>query len=180
MDGKRLITLARQTIEAAFTKKPVDLTKYKKYNQKRGVFVTLTKDGELRGCIGFVLPQFPLYDAVQRAARSAAFEDPRFPALEAEELGEIRVEVSVLTKPKILKVAKPEEYIKAIKIGRDGLIIKHGFYSGLLLPQVPVEYGWNTETFLEHLCLKAGLPPTAWKEKGTTIESFQAEIFSEE
>jgi AmmeMemoRadiSam system protein A len=177
--GVKLLELARRAIEATFTKREMELEPYKRFDQRSGVFVTLTKEGELRGCIGYPVAQFPLYQGVIHAARAAAFDDPRFPALEPEELGEVRIEVTVLTEPKRLDVAKPAEYKKKIKVGRDGLIIRQGFHTGLLLPQVPVEYGWNTETYLEHLCLKAGLPKDAWKEKGTTIEAFQGEIFSE-
>jgi len=179
MDGKELITLARSAIETKFTKKYLDLTQYKHLSEKRGVFVTLTKDGELRGCIGFILPEFELAEGIVHAARAAAFDDPRFPALEPEELGEIRVEISLLTVPKPITVKSPEEYLKKIKIGRDGLIFRKGFHTGLLLPQVPVEYGWSIETYLEHLGLKAGLSAKAWKEPGVTIEAFQAEIFTE-
>ncbi len=180
--GTLLIRLARQAIETAFTKREIDLSQYKTEKQlagRLGVFVTLTKDEELRGCIGFVEGELPLYGGVVHAARAAAFDDPRFPSLEPEELGEVRVEVSVLTPPKRIKVRNPEEYLGKVRVGRDGLIIRKGFYSGLLLPQVPAEYGWSVETYLEHLCLKAGLEPKAWKEKGVEIEAFQAEIFSE-
>ena len=180
--GTLLIRLARQAIETAFTKRELDLAPYRKEKAlagRLGVFVTLTEEEELRGCIGFIKGEVPLCEGVVHAARAAAFDDPRFPALEPEELGEVRVEVSVLTTPKQLKVRTPEEYLEKVRVGRDGLIIRKGFYSGLLLPQVPVEYGWSVETFLEHLCLKAGLAPKAWKEKGVEIEAFQAEIFSE-
>lgn len=179
-DAKQLLALARDAIEASFTKKELDLTPYKAFSKKQGVFVTLTKNEELRGCIGYPIAEFPLYEGVIEAARAAAFNDPRFPALQPEELGEIRVEISILTVPEKVTVKLPEEYLTKLKVGRDGLIIKQRFHSGLLLPQVPVEYGWNIETFLEQLCYKAGLPHDAWKQPDTTIESFQAEIYSEE
>ncbi len=180
--GTLLLRLARQAIETAFTKRELDLSQYKADKllaERLGVFVTLTKEGELRGCIGFVKGELPLYEGVVHAARAAAFDDPRFPSLDPEELGGIRIEVSVLSLPEPLKVKKPDEYLEKVRVGRDGLIIRKGFYSGLLLPQVPVEYGWSVETYLEHLCLKAGLERKAWKEKGVAIEAFQAEIFSE-
>ncbi len=180
MGVSKLITLARAAIETAFTKKELDLEPYKELKDERGVFVTLTKEGELRGCIGYIKPIGPLYEGIVHAARAAAFDDPRFPRLEPEELGAIRVEVSVLTPASPVEVEKPEEYLKKITVGTDGLIIKHGFHTGLLLPQVPIEYGWNVETYLEHLCLKAGLPREAWRDKKTEISAFQAEVFEEE
>ncbi len=176
----QLLKLARAAIETAFTKKRLDTTAYEQaFSEQRGVFVTLTKEGELRGCIGFLTGAMPLWKGVVTAARAAAFDDPRFPALDPEELGSIRIEVSVLTEPTLLTVKTPAEYVKKINVGRDGLIIKHGFHQGLLLPQVAVEYGWNAETFLEHLCLKAGLPRDAWREPKTRIETFHAEIVDE-
>lgn len=178
-EREELLVLARKAIETAFTKKNLDLNPYKRWKDKRGIFVTLTKDDKLRGCIGFLKERFPLFEGVVKAARAAAFEDPRFPPLEPEELGSIRIEISILTPAELVSVQRPEEYLKKIKVGRDGLIIKQGFYSGLLLPQVPVEYGWNIETYLEQLCHKAGLPIKAWKEPKSTIESFQADILSE-
>jgi uncharacterized protein (TIGR00296 family) len=95
------------------------------------------------------------------------------------ELDSILVEVTVLTKPELIKVKKPSEYPAQISIGRDGLIVEQSFYKGLLLPQVPIEQGWNTEEFLSHTCIKAGLPPDAWFEKSTKISKFQGQIFTE-
>ncbi len=180
LHGTKLLELARIAIETRFTRKEIDLERYKELSEERGVFVTLTKDGELRGCIGYVEPIGSLRRDVVRAARAAAFDDPRFPAVQPEELGEIRVEVSILTPPERISAKKPEALLKSIRIGTDGLIITQRFHHGLLLPQVASEYGWNAETFLEHLCMKAGLPRGAWKDKETVIESFQANIFTEE
>ncbi len=174
-----LVRLAREAIESEFTQHELKTAPYQRFSEERGAFVTLTKEDELRGCIGYVQPIGPLYKTVILAARAAAFHDPRFPPLKPEELGAIRVEVSVLTAPKKIEVKEPTEYLQKIKIGRDGLVIKRGFRQGLLLPQVPVEYGWNVETFLEHLCRKAGLPLDAWKDPATQIEAFQAEIYKE-
>ncbi len=143
----------------------------KSFGEKWGCFVTLTEGGKLRGCIGYPEPVLPLVEALVEAAIGAC-RDPRFPPLDASELPNIRIEVSVLTKPKPIK---PEK----IKVGGDGLIIKRGFYSGLLLPQVATEYGWDREEFLSHTCVKAGLHSDAWKEKGTEILAFQAEVFGE-
>jgi len=141
------------------------------FREKRGCFVTLTEEGELRGCIGYPEPVMPLVDALVGAAISAC-SDPRFPPLDETELKRIRIEVSVLTKPKPIKPAD-------IKTGRDGLVVRQGFYSGLLLPQVATEYAWSKDEFLRQTCIKAGLHPDAWKEKGTEILAFQAEVFSE-
>jgi AmmeMemoRadiSam system protein A len=141
------------------------------FYDERGCFVTLTEEGELRGCIGYPEPVKPLIDAIIDSARNAC-RDPRFPPLDPSELGKIRIEVSILTKPKPIKPAD-------VKVGRDGLIIRQGFRSGLLLPQVAVEYGWTKDEFLQHTCIKAGLTPGAWKEEGTELLAFQAEVFGE-
>ena len=119
-----------------------------------------------------------LKDAIKEAAVSAC-HDPRFPPLRSDEIDSIIVEVSILTKPAEIKVKEPEEYIKKIKVGRDGLIAEQGFYRGLLLPQVAVEYGWNALQFLEETCMKAGLMPDCWRDRRTKIYSFQAHVFSE-
>jgi hypothetical protein len=120
----------------------------------------------------------PLKDAIIEGAKSAT-KDPRFPPLMEKELGSIIIEVTILTKPTLINVTKPEEYLKEIKIGRDGLIAEQGFYKGLLLPQVPVEQGWDGEEFLSHTCMKAGLMPDAWYDKNTKISRFSGQIFTE-
>lgn len=180
-DGKKLIALARDSIIAAFSgeeaEAPAELAK--KFSTPQGGFVTLTIDGELRGCIGYVEPVFPLYETIMRAALSAAFEDPRFAPLEESEFKKVQIEISVLTLPQMIEAKKPEEYLKQIKIGEDGLIIKGKFGSGLLLPQVFTEYKCNPKTALEMTCQKAGLPLDAWKNLNNKIYKFQAEIFSE-
>ena len=179
-DGEKLISLARKCIEKSFEEFRIEEVKDGELKKKRGVFVTLKKypSRELRGCIGFPFPVFPLFEAVQRAAYSSAFEDYRFEPLKKEELNEIIIEVSVLTKPKILK-CKPEEYHKKIKLGKDGLIIQNGPFSGLLLPQVAVEMGWDEKEFMENLCYKANLTPDFLYDKRTKIWKFQAQIFCE-
>ena len=121
-----------------------------------------------------------LFNALEDAAISAATKDPRFPAVKSKELDSITFEVTILTPPKKVVVSKPEEYLSKIKVGRDGLIVKHGFYSGLLLPQVPVEYGWNEKEFLEYTCEKAGLPKNYWKNSETEIQKFEGIVFKEE
>lgn len=180
-DGKVLISVAKSTILNWFTRKPKNISPEiaKKFSEKLGVFVTLKIDGELRGCIGFVEPKFPLIDGIQRAALLAAFNDPRFPPLREEEFSRLNVEISVLTKPILLTVNKPEEYLDKIKIGRDGLIMEYSGYSGLLLPQVPVEEKWNVKEFLNYTCIKAGLPQDSWQNPECKVYVFQAEIFSE-
>ena len=178
-DGKLLLELARKILELHFYRKKFDESKYDKFSEKQGVFVTLHKHGELRGCIGFPHPVYPLKDAVQKAALSAAFDDPRFPALREEELKEIDIEISVLTVPEKIEVKKPEEYFNKIKIGKDGLILRSPLSSGLLLPQVFTEWKVDAHGAVEMTCEKAGLPRDAWKHKEVEIFKFQAEIFSE-
>ncbi|MBP7735544.1 MAG: AmmeMemoRadiSam system protein B [Spirochaetes bacterium] len=142
--------------------------------EKRGVFVTLKKHGRLRGCIGYLTGIKPLILAVLDNSYNAAFEDPRFGPVTEDELPAITIEISVLTEP--VRVKSVDE----IKVGRDGLIIERGFYRGLLLPQVPVEQGWDRRAFLDGTCQKAGLPSNAWKDKETKISRFQAVVFGEE
>lgn len=141
--------------------------------EKRGAFVTLKKHGELRGCIGYVVPIKPLYLAVWDVAKEAALNDPRFMPVREDELPELEYEISALSP--LYRVNS----ISDIKIGRDGLMMKKGFYSGLLLPQVPVEEGWNLKKFLEYTCLKAGLPHDCYKDPDIEIYRFEAEVFSE-
>jgi hypothetical protein len=182
--GAYLVSLARSAIEQYFAsgKRMAPGRKDAPLSEKRGVFVTLESypSHELRGCIGYPLPVSPLGNAVVDSALHAAFEDPRFPPLEKAELGKTVMEVSVLTVPEEMEVKSPDEYLKKIKVGRDGLIISYGYSSGLLLPQVPIEWNWNEEEFLAHLCEKAGLPRNLWKSPSAKISRFEAQIFSEE
>lgn len=136
-----------------------------------GAFVTLNRQGSLRGCIGNIVGQGPLYATVWNMARAAAFEDPRFPRLESPELDDLAIEISILGP--VTPCPDPE----AVVVGRHGLIMRRGLRQGLLLPQVPVEWGWNREQFLDQTCRKAGLPATAWRDPGTDIYWFEAEIF---
>jgi uncharacterized protein (TIGR00296 family) len=181
-EGKKLITLARDAISSAFSNKDFVVKEElkKEFSKVLGVFVTLNKGGMLRGCIGFPEGVFPLYEGVVKAAKSAAFSDPRFPRLSEEELKDVAIEVSVLTEPKRIRVKRPEEYLKEIKVGRNGLIVRSTFGSGLLLPQVATEYDWDTRTFIEHTCLKAGLPKDSWKDiENCAVFRFQSQVFSE-
>ncbi|MCS7106269.1 MAG: TIGR00296 family protein, partial [Candidatus Aenigmarchaeota archaeon] len=138
--GKVLVKLARKTVEKFFEKNKLEIeeSKEKEFKEKRGVFVTIETypEKELRGCVGFPLPNFPLYEAVQRAAISSAFEDYRFEPLRKEEMGKIVFEVSILTKPKLIEVKKAGDYLEKIKEGKDGLIIELKGFSALYLPQV--------------------------------------------
>ena len=150
------------------------------FETERGVFVTLEKDGALRGCIGRPRAEQPAIEALVESAVGAATDDPRFPPVAPDELDSITVEVSVLTPPEPLEVDEPSAYPEAIAVGRDGLIVYGDGRSGLLLPQVPVEQDWGPEAFLAGTCRKAGLPVTAWRDPDVTIETFQAQIFSEQ
>jgi AmmeMemoRadiSam system protein A len=138
----------------------------------QGAFVTITIGGELRGCIGTFREDTPLYRTVAQMAVAAASEDPRFPPLTAAELPKTHVEISALTP------MKPVADVREIEVGRHGLYVTQGFHSGVLLPQVATEYGWDRTTFLEQTCRKAGLPKNAWQE-GAKILSFEAEVFGE-
>lgn len=186
-DGKQLVNLARKAIlhYLAFNElleEPEDVPE--KFQKKSGVFVTLNKiteagEKKLRGCIGYPLPILPLVQATIQGATSAATNDPRFPPVTTDEMKKIVVEVTVLTPPRVLEVKKPKEYLEKIKIGRDGLIIKRGGWSGLLLPQVPVEWNWTVEEFLDHTCNKAGLAGDCWKKSDTEVSVFSGIIFQE-
>jgi uncharacterized protein len=140
-------------------------------SQLRGVFTTLYWDRKLRGCVGYPAAVTPLYRAVTETARGAAFEDPRFPPLTLEEATQLRVSLSVLSP--LAPIAAEE-----VEVGRHGLLISHGDRRGLLLPQVPVEHGWDRITFLEQTCRKAGIPTEAW-QRGAKIEAFTAEVFAD-
>jgi AmmeMemoRadiSam system protein A len=140
-------------------------------DEPRGVFTTLYSDGNLRGCVGYAAAVMPLYRAVAETARAAAFEDSRFSPVSREEALKLEVSLSVLSR---VVAIDPE----AVEVGRDGLVISMGNRRGLLLPQVPVEQGWNRETFLEQTCRKAGLPLDAWR-RGAIVEAFTAEVFSD-
>ena len=142
-----------------------------KLYEKRGAFVTLNKEGSLRGCIGYIEPFKPLIEAVEGMAVSAAFHDPRFQPLEEDEFEESELEISVLTPLKRIS------NIKKIKVGVHGLYIKSAGSTGLLLPQVAVEYGWDSEEFLYHTCRKAGLSGDCWKDDDTEIYIFSADVF---
>ncbi len=180
--GTYLVRLARESIEYYFKHnrlmpKPEDYPEI--FNEKRGVFVTLNTypDNNLRGCIGYPLAYEPLIDGVILSAVSAAFGDPRFKPLSTFEFDKVIVEVTVLSP--MIPLDPSKSYVDQIKVGRDGLYVVCGAYSGLLLPQVPVEWGWDEETFLANVCHKAGLPYTCYQEKTCTFYRFTGQIFEE-
>jgi len=172
-DGERLLKLARESIMEDLDGEKPKIPDEKQFRQARGVFVTLTEKGELRGCIGFPYPTLPVAEAVYEAAKRAAFSDTRFSPVEKEDLEKIKIEISILTQPE--EVKKVDE----IKVGEDGLIGEYLGYSGLLLPQVAVEYKMSRIDFLEAICDKAGLSRNSWQNKNFKLKKFQVQIFSE-
>jgi len=173
-ERKELLALARQTIEMKLFAKS-DLhpnCEASIFSEDKGIFVTIHRSGELRGCIGTLEVDTPLKDIVVQMAKSSAFKDPRFPPLTQREYSEIDIEISVLSAP--YKITSSEE----VEVGKHGIIISKGYRRGLLLPQVATERNWDRETFLNHTCLKAGLPEDAWRGD-VIIELFEAEVFGE-
>ncbi len=180
-----LLALAREAIESSLGHESTEVyDNIKKspsslYQQRTGVFVTLRKrEGEnsyaLRGCIGNLYGASSLVGSVSSLAKEAAFHDPRFPAVRLDELDELSIEISVLTTPE--RISSYEE----IRIGIDGVILSKGHSRAVFLPQVALEQGWDMEEMLDHLCMKAGISPSAWKDGRCDLEVFQAEVFSEE
>lgn len=176
-DGAFAVARARELVEAAVRRKPVEEIVYPPaFAHPRGVFVTLTEFGELRGCIGIPYPVMPLSEALEDAAVSAAVRDPRFRPVGPAELANICLEVTVLTPPEAL-ICPPAERWQYVEVGRHGLIVKAGSRSGLLLPQVALEYEWTPSEFLSQTCIKAGLPPSAWRESSCSVFVFEGQIF---
>jgi AmmeMemoRadiSam system protein A len=173
---RELLALARQSLEAAFRNEPpprLPSDRAEAFGQPRALFVTLKKEGALRGCIGTLSPEGDLARTVPMFARKAAFEDPRFQPLEAGELGQCEIEISALTAP------QPIESVEEIEVGRDGLIFEWRGYQGLLLPQVATEWGFTREQFLDAVAQKAGARPGAWRDSACRLWIFQAEVFGE-
>ena len=169
-DGAALLGIARAALRVRFglgTQPP--LPDSGPLAEERGAFVTLTREDELRGCIGSFAPTGSLAQTVARLAVSAATEDPRFPPVTADELDDLDVHISVLDPPR--RMWAPSD----IHLGRDGLLVRLGWHRGALLPRVAVEQGWDAETFLERTCLKAGLRPDAWKDPAAVVELFSTE-----
>lgn len=181
-EGELAVRAARQAVDAEARHQStgnIDLPQ--SFKEKRGVFVTLSiyPSHDLRGCIGYPEPVYSLGSALLMAAQ-AACHDPRFPPLRSEELDHIAVEVSILTPPAEIKCADRKKLPELVNVGEDGLIVEMGPFRGLLLPQVPIEWEWDAETFLGQTCLKAGLSPDTWLDKKAKFCKFQAEIFTEE
>lgn len=172
-----LLSAARSSIESIFKKRIIPSPDYKKFpvlKSKAGAFVTLTIEGNLRGCIGYIISEKKLFDTICDAAVQAALHDPRFPPLSREELKQVHIEISVLSEPFAMKS------YDEIELGRHGLIVDEDGMRGLLLPQVPIEHGMTKEEFLSALCRKAGLPRDLWREKTLNISMFTANVFEEE
>lgn len=179
-----LVRKAREVVTKILNNQKIEISEEfkRKYSEKRGVFTTILTypEKELRGCIGYPYPIYPLWKALILSAKAAAFEDPRFIPLTIEELDKVIFEVTVLTEPKRVKYNSYKELLDKIEIGRHGLIVKYGPFQGLLLPQVPLEYGWDVSEFISQTCLKAGLPPNFWIENKVEIYTFEGEIYAEE
>ena len=172
---------ARKVIERHLKREDLEGSELpERFHEMGGVFVTLNKypSDDLRGCIGYPEPVLQLKKAIPQAAISST-RDPRFPPLTLDELNDITVEITLLTPPEDVPFDDPFELPEKIECGRDGLIISSGPYTGLLLPQVPVEHGWNEEQFLDHTCLKAGLTPDTWRRGDCSVKRFQGYIFGE-
>ncbi|MBN1996977.1 AmmeMemoRadiSam system protein A [candidate division KSB1 bacterium] len=174
-EKKSLLRVARETILSTANghNKPSFQYEFPVFHEKRGAFVTLHKNKELRGCIGYIHGIEPLLDTVIEMAIAAARRDPRFKPVETHELESIDIEISVLSP--LQEISDP----KNIVVGTHGLYIEHGAHSGLLLPQVATEHGWDRKTFLSYTCKKAGLKENAWSDEGIRIFIFTADVFGE-
>ncbi|WP_069806480.1 TIGR00296 family protein [Vulcanisaeta thermophila] len=188
-EGKLLVKLARDAVSQYLRTRrimepPKELPE-KLLKDKYGVFTTIevfmgrNKRGELRGCIGFPQAVYNVAMGVIRSAIAAAVEDPRFEPMSPEELDKVTFEVSILSPLELLEPGNPRDYLNKIVIGRHGIVIQRGYYSGLLLPQVPVEYCWDAMEFLNEGCVKAFLPPDCWLDEDTSVLIYEAQIFRE-
>jgi AmmeMemoRadiSam system protein A len=182
-----LLAIARESIEESLERVPpstyreVDADPPDALCGEEGAFVTLKRKGfsdgapgGLRGCIGNIIGQRPLYALVHRLAKESAFHDPRFPAVKLGELADLLIEISILTVPQ--EVSGPQEIV----VGRDGVILSCGYHRAVFLPQVATEQGWDRHTMLDHLAMKAGLDPSGWHQRSCTFSIFQAEVFGED
>lgn len=178
--GRIAVKAARAAAEAETRGEPAEVRISGPFSESCGVFVTVSEfpSGDLRGCIGYPEPIFPLEKGLVKAAVSAC-HDPRFPPLTLEEAKACTFEITILTPPEEIHFSDPEELVRKIVIGRDGLIMELEGRRGLFLPQVPVEWGWDVYEYLAHLSVKAGLPPFAWSRPGVRFSRFEGEIFSE-
>lgn len=181
-EGAIAVQIARRVIEAAvLSENPGEIDIPKSFKDNGGVFTTINRypSGDLRGCIGYSEPILPIVSAIVRTAKSAALKDTRFRPLHEDELKKITVSVSFLTKPEHILYDDPKELPGLVNIGKHGLIVKNERASGLLLPQVPVEQGWDSEVFLNQVCVKAGLPHKIWRSRKVDLYTFTAEVFEE-
>jgi uncharacterized protein len=184
-EGEELVRTARYVVESFASSvrfsRWIAEERLARYTPRHGVFVTIEHypTRTLRGCIGFPTALKPMKELLVDAAISAASEDPRFVPVSHMELEHIVVEVNVLSEPVRIASRSPEGIKRQIKVGRDGLIIRHGYDGGLLLPIVAIENKWKTEEFLEQVCIKAGFPPNRWKGPGVTLEKFTSQVFRE-
>jgi uncharacterized protein len=188
--GERAVRLARRAVEVMLGPDPPkdpaepfrDTPLPPEFDAARGVFTTLRRagSGELRGCIGYTMPVYPLRVGIPRTAASAALEDPRFRPVELPELKRLTVEVSLLTVPEPLPAARPRDRPGSVRVGRDGLIVRWRQAEGLLLPQVAVEQHWNAEEFLSETSRKAGLPYDVWLRPDTEVFRFSSDVFGEQ
>ena len=172
---QKLLRIARETIESFIRHRTVPefSVEEPELQRKAGAFVTLKAHNRLRGCIGYVEGIKPLYETVRDMAIAASTEDPRFEPVREQELSDLELEISVMSP--LRKISDPQE----VEVGVHGILMKRGFRSGLLLPQVATEHHWARQTFLEHTCLKAGLPRDAWKDQDIQIFVFSAQVFHE-
>ena len=178
-EGRTAVRLARSAIEKAVGGERMMLPALPPvFGEKRGVFVTIKRRGNLRGCIGLPYPIKPLGDAILEAGVSAALEDPRFPPVSRSELADLDLEVTVLTLPRPLE-CPPQERPACVEVGKHGLIVSGLGTGGLLLPQVPTEYGWTSREFLDQTCIKAGLSPGCWRRGDVAVQTFEGQIFEE-
>jgi uncharacterized protein (TIGR00296 family) len=184
IEGEQLVKLARKAVQK-YLGEPIDINidSLERFSQKIGVFVTLSsvksEKEQLRGCIGFPLSEKKLYQSVIEVAIAAATQDPRFTPVEKGELASIIFEVSILTPPEEIRVQNPNEIPNHIKLGRDGLILRWKYGTGLLLPQVPIELKWGIYEYLVNICFKAGAPPDVWFMPESKLYRFQAIIYKE-
>ena len=171
-ERRLLLKLAHDALDAAVNQRELSLPVFPPHlSEPRGAFTTIYREGELRGCVGYVLPVVPLHRTVAESAKAAALDDMRFNPVTPEEVPQLEVVLSILSP---LVPIRPEQ----VEVGRHGLVLTLGLRRGLLLPQVPIEHGWDRETFLSQTCHKAGLPLDAWQH-GATIEAFTAEVFGD-
>ena len=182
-EGRYLVKLARDSISyylKNLVPPPAPKTNFPNLLEKRGVFCTLLTypENKLRGCIGLIASEKSLINATIEASCSAT-QDPRFFPLEESELDKIIIELTILSEMQRILVYEPRDYLKEIKIGKDGLYLKYHYNSGIFLPQVPIEQRWDVKTYLSELCLKAGLTEDSWITKPVQLYKFQAQIFSE-